>query len=224
MCACINHIIQNNVKLRELIRRFRLIFLITILCSTQIIFVHATVTSYPDLVWVGPLHLKAPAIIQILTWELMTDSEILVTIPEKNSTSTQSNPYEVFREPTNITVVLFETSLEYHITITTQWIEEIGHPIKIVILSGGEINQTTIAHIRKDKITIQLFIITIEEKSSTIDNLFYPFIIGVSIGATIVIINVIFFKKRYRLKSSSTSNVYTDHLFSSSDFVVARAF
>ena len=154
----------------------------------------------------------------------MTDSEILVIIPGKNSTSTKSNLYKVFREPTNITVALFENSVEYHITITTQWIEEIGHPIKIVILSGGKINQTTIAHIRKDKITIQLFIITIEEKSSTIDNLFYPFIIGLATGAIIVIINVMFFRKRYRLKSSSTSNVYTDYLLSSSDFVIARAF
>jgi hypothetical protein len=187
-------------------------------------FVYGTVTSYPDLVWVGPLHLKTPAIIQILTYELMTDSEILVIIPEKNSTSTRSNSYEVFREPTNITVALFETSLEYHITITAQWIEEIGHPIKIVILSGGEINQTTMAHIRKDKIAIQLFIITIEEKSSAIDNLFYPFIIGLAIGVIIVVINVMFFRKRYRLKSSSTSKVQIDYLLSSSDFVVARAF
>lgn len=186
--------------MKELIRQLGLIGLITIVFSTQIIFIYGTIPSYPDLVWVGPLHLKAPASIQILTWELMSDTEILVTIPEENSTSTQSNPYEMFSDPTNITVVIFEALLEYHVKITAQWIEEIGHPIKIIISGGGEVYQTTIAHIKKEKITMQLFILTIEDRSSTIDNVLYPFISGLSIGASIVGIIVLIFRKRYRPK------------------------
>lgn len=183
-----------------MIRELGLIALITILWSTQILFVYGTDPRYPDLVWFGPLRLKAPASIQILTWELMSDKEVLVTIPETNSTFTQSNPYEIFSDPTNITVVMSDAPLEYQITITAQWIQEIGHPIKIVISGGGEVFQTTIAHIRKDKVTILFFIITIEDRSSTIDNVLYSFITGLSIGATIVGISVLIFRKRYRSK------------------------
>ena len=87
----------------------------------------------------------------------MNDSIVLVTIPEKNSSLIQPDPYLVFRHPTNITIIMSEASVEYHITIIAQWIKEIGHPIKIIMSSGGEIYQTTIAHIRKDRITIQLY-------------------------------------------------------------------
>ncbi|MGB6679901.1 MAG: hypothetical protein WBF08_01080 [Candidatus Bathyarchaeia archaeon] len=192
-----------------MIRQLTLIGLITILCSSQILFVYGTIPSFPDLVWVGPLRLKAPISIQILTWELMSDREVLVTIPEANSTSTQSIPYEILNEPTNITVVMSQAPLEYHVKITAQWIEKIGHPIKIVISGGGEVYQTTIAHIRKDKITIQFFIIAIEDRSSTIDNALYSFIIGLSIGAAIVGISVLIFRKRYRSKLSLTTNAHT---------------
>ncbi|WP_455280267.1 hypothetical protein [[Eubacterium] cellulosolvens] len=192
-----------------MIRVLGLICLITILCSTQIISIYGTITSYPDLVWVDPLHLKAPASIQILTWELMSDTEILVTIPEENSTSTQSNPYEIHNNPTNITVVMFEAPLEYHVTLTAKRNQEIGHPIKIVISGGGEVNQTTIAHIIKDKIKIQFFIITVEDRPSTLHNIIYSFIIGLSIGAAIVAINLLIFRKRYRTKSSLTDNSYS---------------
>lgn len=71
---------------------------------------------------------------------------------------------------------------------------------KIAIFGGGEIFQTTVAHIRKDKITILFFIITIEDRSSTIDNVLHSFITGLSIGATIVGISVLIFRKRYRSK------------------------
>lgn len=192
-----------------MIRQLALISLITILCSSQILFIYGTIPSFPDLVWVGPLRLKAPVSIQILTWELMSDSEVLVTIPEANSTSTQSIPYEILSDPTNITVVMSEPPLEYHVKITAQWIEEIGHPIKIIISGGGEVYQTIIAHIRKDKITMQFFIIAIEDQSSTIDNVFYLFIIGLSIGAAIVGISVLIFRKRYRSKLSLTTNTHT---------------
>lgn len=192
-----------------MIRQLTLIGLITILCSSQILFVYGTIPSFPDLVWVGPLRLKAPISIQILTWELMSDREVLVTIPEANSTSTQSIPYEILSDPTNITVLMSEAPLEYHVKITAQWIEKIGHPIKIVISGGGEVYQTTIAHIRKDKITIQFFIIAIEDRSSTIDNALYSFIIGLSIGAAIVGISVLIFRKRYRSKLSLTTNAHT---------------
>ena len=208
----------------ELINQFKLVFLIMILCSTQIIFVQGTDPRYPDLVWIGPLKLKAPAIIQILTWELMNDSTVLVTIPEKNSSSIQPDPYLVFRHPTNITIVMSEASVEYHITIITQWIKEIDHPIKIIMSGGGKIYQTTIAHIRKDRITIQLFIITIEDRSSMTDNFLYSFVIGLSIGAAIGIINLLFFRKRYRSKNYLTSNTKVTHLLSNSDLVVAKAF
>jgi len=173
------------------------------------LFIYGTIPSFPDLVWVGPLRLKAPVSIQILTWELMSDSEVLVTIPEANSTSTQSIPYEILSDPTNITVVMSKPPLEYHVKITAQWIEEIGHPIKIIISGGGEVYQTIIAHIRKDKITMQFFIIAIEDQSSTIDNVFYLFIIGLSIGAAIVGISVLIFRKRYRSKLSLTTNTHT---------------
>jgi hypothetical protein len=166
------------------------------------LFIYGTIPSFPDLVWVGPLRLKAPVSIQILTWELMSDSEVLVTIPEANSTSTQSIPYEILSDPTNITVVMSEPP-------PVQWIEEIGHPIKIIISGGGEVYQTIIAHIRKDKITMQFFIIAIEDQSSTIDNVFYLFIIGLSIGAAIVGISVLIFRKRYRSKLSLTTNTHT---------------
>lgn len=192
-----------------MIRQLALISLITILCSSQILFIYGTIPSFPDLVWVGPLRLKAPVSIQILTWELMSDSEVLVTIPEANSTSTQSIPYEILSDPTNITVVMSEPPLEYHVKITAQWIEEIGHPIKIIISGGGEVYQTIIAHIRKDKITMQFYIIAIEDQSSTIDNVFYLFIIGLSIGAAIVGISVLIFRKRYRSKLSLTTNTHT---------------
>lgn len=192
-----------------MIRQLALISLITILCSSQILFIYGTIPSFPDLVWVGPLRLKAPVSIQILTWELMSASEVLVTIPEANSTSTQSIPYEILSDPTNITVVMSEPPLEYHVKITAQWIEEIGHPIKIIISGGGEVYQTIIAHIRKDKITMQFFIIAIEDQSSTIDNVFYLFIIGLSIGAAIVGISVLIFRKRYRSKLSLTTNTHT---------------
>lgn len=192
-----------------MIRQLALISLITILCSSQILFIYGTIPSFPDLVWVGPLRLKAPVSIQILTWELMSDSEVLVTIPEANSTSTQSIPYEILSDPTNITVVMSEPPLEYHVKITAQWIEEIGHPIKIIISGGGEVYQTIIAHIRKDKITMQFFIIAIEDQSSTIDNVFYLFTIGLSIGAAIVGISVLIFRKRYRSKLSLTTNTHT---------------
>ena len=192
-----------------MIRQLALMSLITILCSSQILFIYGTIPSFPDLVWVGPLRLKAPVSIQILTWELMSDSEVLVTIPEANSTSTQSIPYEILSDPTNITVVMSEPPLEYHVKITVQWIEEIGHPITIIISGGGEVYQTISAHIRKDKITMQFFIIAIEDQSSTIDNVFYLFIIGLSIGAAIVGISVLIFRKRYRSKLSLTTNTHT---------------
>lgn len=191
-----------------MIRQLGLIGLITILCSSQILFVYCTVPSYPDLVWVGPLRLKAPVSIQILTWELMSDREVVITIPETNS-STQSIPYEVLSNPTNITIVMFEAPLEYHVKITAQWIDEIGHPIKIIISGGEEVYQTTIAHIRKDKITMQLFILTIEDQSSTIDNVLYSFILGLLMGASIVGIIVLIFRKRYRSKLSLTADPHT---------------
>jgi hypothetical protein len=192
-----------------LIRQLGLIGLISILCSSQILFVYGTVPSFPDLVWPGPLNLKTPVSIQMLTWELMSDREVLVTIPEVNTTSTQSIPYEIFSNPTNITIVMFEAPLEYHVEIIAQWIEEIGHPIKIIISSGGEVYQTTIAHIRKDKITIQLFILTIEDRSSTIDNALYSFTLGLSMGASIVGIIVLIFRKRYRSKLSLANDTHT---------------
>jgi hypothetical protein len=145
----------------------------------------------------------------MLTWELMSDREVLVTIPEVNTTSTQSIPYEIFSNPTNITIVMFEAPLEYHVEIIAQWIEEIGHPIKIIISSGGEVYQTTIAHIRKDKITIQLFILTIEDRSSTIDNALYSFTLRLSMGASIVGIIVLIFRKRYRSKLSLANDTHT---------------
>jgi hypothetical protein len=157
---------------------------------------------------VGPLRLKAPVSIQILTWELMSDREVVITIPETNS-STQSIPYEILSNPTNITIVMFEAPLEYNVKITAQWIEEIGHPIKIIISGGGEVYQTTIAHIRKDKITIQLFILTIEDQSSTIDNALYSFILGLLMGASIVGIIVLIFRNRYRSKLSLTADAHT---------------
>ncbi len=156
----------------------------------------------------GPLRLKAPVSIQILTWELMSDREVVITIPETNS-STQSIPYEVLSNPTNITIVMFEAPLEYHVKITAQWIDEIGHPIKIIISGGEEVYQTTIAHIRKDKITMQLFILTIEDQSSTIDNVLYSFILGLLMGASIVGIIVLIFRKRYRSKLSLTADPHT---------------
>lgn len=156
----------------------------------------------------GPLRLKAPVSIQILTWELMSDREVVITIPETNS-STQSIPYEVLSNPTNITIVMFEAPLEYHVKITAQWIDEIGHPIKIIISGGEEVYQTAIAHIRKDKITIQLFILTIEDQSSTIDNVLYSFILGLLMGASIVGIIVLIFRKRYRSKLSLTADAHT---------------
>jgi hypothetical protein len=191
-----------------LIRQLGLIGLITILCSSQIFFVHCTVPNFPDLVWAGPLRLKAPVSIQMLTWELMNDSEVVITIPETNS-STKSIPYEVLKNHTNITIVMFEAPIEYHVKITAQWIKEIGHPIKIIISAGGEVDQTTIAHIRKDKITIQLFILTIEDRSSTIDDGLYLFILELSMGASIVGIIVLTLQKRHRSKLSLTADAYT---------------
>ncbi|OGD53555.1 hypothetical protein A3K80_07265 [Candidatus Bathyarchaeota archaeon RBG_13_38_9] len=192
-----------------MIRQLGLMGLITILCSSQLLFIYGTVPSFPDLVWVGPLHLKAPVSIQMLTWELMSDKEVLVTITNVNSTSTQSIPYEIFSNPTNITIAMYEAPLEYHVKITAQWIDDIGHPIKIIISGGGEVYQTTIAHIRKDKISIQLFIMTIEDRSSTIDNELYSFILGLSMGASIVGIIVLIIRKRYRSKLSLTADAHT---------------